>query len=142
MSDMLNKTKVLKALKTFNQYIDCNLNFESNTKSMGALTGVSSVILFKFYYARLLKDESIADQGADVLAECIDEVNNGFTYPTYCNGLAGLGWLIDHLEYYNFIDVDSDELLVSMDDYLHQQMILYLNNKEYDKAIEYFSKLN
>lgn len=101
-------------------------------KHLGVLAGLSGISLFQFYYSKYLDIETNADIGVDIITNCIEKINNGYDYPTFCNGIAGLGWACDHLEQEGFIEINADALLPQIDDYLHQCMINDFNSGNYD----------
>jgi len=102
------------------------------TQHTGVLAGLSGISLFQFYYSKYLDINTNADIGVDIISKCIDKINNGYNYPTFCTGIAGLGWTLDHLEQEGFVDIESDELLPQFDDYLYGSMLSDLKNENYD----------
>ena len=112
---MLNETALKKKL----QEIDLSLrdNYKNNT-NIGVLSGTSGVALFQFYYAKFIEQEANENLGTEIIYEIIEKINSGYDYPTFCTGIAGGAWAIEHLSEKGFIDIDSDELLQSLDDYL------------------------
>lgn len=99
---------------------------------LGVLAGLSGIALFQFYYSKYLDTETNADIGVDIISNCIEKVNTGYSYSTFCNGIAGLGWVLDHLEQENFIEINADDLLSNIDDFLFQTMVKDFNKKDYD----------
>ncbi len=116
-------------LKSISQNIQENYKKEKN---IGVLSGISGCALFQFYYSKWTDVDNHADLGVAIIATCIDRINSGFSYPTYCDGIAGFGWAIQHLTMENFIDVNCDELLCPFDDYLFSQMKIDLSTGKYD----------
>lgn len=116
---------------------DINFIFIKNTDNpdyfnhLGVVSGASGIAMFQFYYSRFLNTNKYADRGLEMLSRCVEDVNNGYDYPTYCSGIAGLGWAFDHLTKNNFINI-NDELLTDLDDYLYQVMIFYMKESNYD----------
>ena len=108
-----------------------NRNYKDET-SLGILAGVSGMAVFQFYYSKYLNKDQYSDIGAEMITYCIEKINDGYSYPTFCNGIAGLGWGIQHLEANDFIDVECDELLPQFDVYLYNQMINDLGKGNYD----------
>ncbi len=106
-------------------------NYQS-MENIGVLGGMSGVALFQFYCSKHFDDDSYADMGVEIISRCVDKINNGYSYPTYCAGIAGFGWALEHLAENNFIELDLDELLIPFDDYLKSQMKLDLSNGYYD----------
>ncbi|MHA7055677.1 lanthionine synthetase C family protein [Aquimarina sp. M1] len=105
------------------------------TEHIGVLSGVSGISLFQFYYARFLEDEVIADIGVDTISETIQRMNDGYSFPTFCTGIAGAGWVLELLNEEEFIDVDGDQLLSELDGFLFESM-------ESDIKREYFDYLH
>jgi class I lanthipeptide synthase len=99
---------------------------------IGVLAGISGVTLFQFYYSKYLNIDEHANVGTEMILCCIEKINNGYSLPTFCNGIAGFGWAIQHLKTEDFIDVDCDDLLSPFDEYLYGQMKLDLDNGDYD----------
>ena len=89
-----------------------------DTTDIGVLSGISGIALFQFYYAKYTKQESAANIGTEIIYEVIEKINKGYDYPTFCAGIAGAAWVIEHLNENNFIEIDSDELLQDLDEYL------------------------
>ncbi len=101
-------------------------------ENIGVLAGQSGVALFQFYCAQYFDEDSYAETGVEIISNCIDKINEGYSFPTYCNGIAGFGWALQHLFDQNFIDLDLDELLTPFDNFLFAQMQLDLSKKDYD----------
>ncbi|MBC9797628.1 lanthionine synthetase C family protein [Sinomicrobium weinanense] len=98
----------------------------------GVLAGTSGIALFQFHYSKFLDTDEFADIGAEILTDGIERINNGYGFPTYCSGLAGTGWVVDHLEQQDFMDAESDELLAELDHYLHGVMVSDIKEGNYD----------
>lgn len=103
-----------------------------NQNDLGVVAGIAGLALFQFYYAKYLDVDKHADLGTEMISHCIEKINDGYSYPTFCSGIAGLGWAIQHLIVKDFIDVDCDELLPPFDDYLYNQMLFDLQQGNYD----------
>lgn len=100
--------------------------------NIGLLAGISGTALFQFYYAQYSNNDYHADIGVEIITRCIDKINNGYSNPSYCNGIAGLGWAIQHLNSEEFIEIDCDDLLSQFDDYLYKNMIDDFKTGDYD----------
>ena len=105
-------------------------------KEIGVLSGMSGIALFHFYYAKFLGEESIADIGVDVITLLFQKINDGYSFPTFCSGIAGAAWAIELLQEEDFIDVNSDELLSELDDFLIHTI------KEMETGDNYFDFLH
>ena len=85
---MTDKTQLLYNLEQIN--LEINDSYKE-LKDLGLLSGMSGIVLFKFYYSKLLDDDSLAEEGLSILTECINKINEGYNYPTFCSGLAVQG---------------------------------------------------
>ncbi|MHA7059718.1 hypothetical protein ACWGOQ_0021000 [Aquimarina sp. M1] len=85
--------------------------------------------MFHFYYAKLLNDYGIGDTGVDKITKVIQAIYDGYSYPAFCSGIAGAGWVKELLKSEDFIDIDTDVLLSELDGYL-------CNSVEIDIKIE------
>jgi lantibiotic modifying enzyme len=63
----------------------------------GLLGGTSGIALFFFYYSQYANDEKLYDKACELIEDCFEKVKNGAVYQTFAGGLAGIGWLIEHL---------------------------------------------
>ncbi len=99
---------------------------------IGVVAGLSGIALFQFYYSKFLDIEGPSEVGAEIISFCIEKINDGYSLPTYCNGIAGLGWAIQHLKVEDFINLDCDALLSNFDKYLYDQMVFDFNLGNYD----------
>lgn len=104
----------------------------SKENDIGILDGLSGIALFQFYYSKFLDSEKIHDDALITLKKCFEKINNGYCLPTFCSGIAGFGWTLDHLVKNNFIELDNDEILSGFDEYIHNVMVFSLNKKNFD----------
>ena len=116
-------------LETISDIITAKYTKESH---LGVLAGLSGLALFQFYYSRFLERDEYADTALAILTRCIDHINVGYTFPTYCTGIAGMGWTLEHLKAQGFIEADTDEHLAKIDKYLYTVMTEDLSHKNYD----------
>lgn len=123
------KEELEEKLKEINEIIKKEY---SNSTSVGVLEGLSGISLFQFYYSRYLNNNDFNNDGIETLNLCIEKINNGNCYSTYCNGISGFGWVLDHLVQENFINIDNDSYLVHFDKHLKASMITNLKNGNYE----------
>ncbi|SHJ46989.1 lanthionine synthetase C family protein [Aquimarina spongiae] len=97
-------------------------NYQTENQNIGVLAGVSGVSLFQFYYARYKDSEEAADKGAEIISQAVESISNGYTFPTFCSGIAGAAWVLDFLSEEEFVDIDNDELLADLDPFLLEAM--------------------
>lgn len=119
--------KVIKKIDEIAEIIISNKI--NNTGFMGGKTGLA---LFLFYYSRFTSDEKYSDYAEDLIIQVFEEINNGFDYPTYAGGLAGIGWILEHLSKESYIELDSDEVLSEIDHFLFKAMNFDIEQKKYD----------
>lgn len=104
----------------------------TNEEHIGLISGLSGMVLFQFYYSKYLDIEDHADFGTHILGHCVEKINHGYNSPLYSRGIAGFGWTLDFLELNQFIEVDADDLLSGLDDYLHNALISNFKTANYD----------
>ena len=80
------------------------------TIDIGILTGQSGIALFQFYCSKHFDDDSFSETGIEIISNCMDRINDGYSHPTYCNGIAGFGWTLQHLLDEDFIELDINLL--------------------------------
>jgi len=125
----LNKNNIEKEVRNIASITNARY---AELKDIGVLAGRSGAALFQFHCAEYFDDDQFAKNGVEIISSCIELINNGYSYPTYCNGVAGLGWALEQLNEKEFIALDLDELLAPFDDFLKTQMELELSNGNYD----------
>ncbi len=126
---MTNTTLLEKKVK---EIYDILKNVDTQENHHGVLSGMSGISLFQFYYARLTEKEEPADIGVNTISKTIEEINNGYAFPTFCKGIAGAGWVLELLNEEEFIDINNDELLSDLDEYLFASMKENADNGHYD----------
>ena len=107
-------------------------NKYSSVSEIGVLGGLSGIALFEFYYSKFLDTEEPSDIGVSIISECISKINEGYGMHTFCNGIAGFGWVVDHLNNHGFIEVDIDSLLSPLDPFLFTAMCSDIKEKNFD----------
>jgi len=126
---VIDQTFFVEKLEQINQLTQ---SLHPKESMLGVLNGKAGLALFQFYYAKYSNTETPADIGEDILAQSIESINQGFNYPTFCNGIAGLGWTLDHLQQQGLIDTDVDGLLSGLDNYLYTTMIDDIGHGKFD----------
>lgn len=99
-------------------------------EDLGVLKGLAGLALFSFNYSKVFNVDH--KTGNLILEECIDRINKGYTNPTYCNGILGLGWVINYLIKENLIDPSNNEVLVDIDQYAHSWLVQSLQQNNFD----------
>lgn len=105
---------------------------EALAGNIGVMGGKAGVALFFFYYAQLTQEEKYVDFAHQVINEIFDEINKEFSIHTLAGGLAGVGWMMEHLVQNDFVEADTDEILESLDPFLYKAMIFDIEKGNYD----------
>lgn len=100
--------------------------------NIGVMGGKAGVALFAFYYANMIQDEKFVDFGHQLISEMFDTINNEQSIHTFAGGLAGVGWMMEHLVQKDFVEADTDEILEALDPFLHKAMIYDIEKGNYD----------
>ncbi len=116
-------------LKEISEVLDAKTN---ENDEVGVLSGVSGVSLFQFYYSKFLDEDIHADKGAETITRAVEMINNGFSYPTFCTGIAGACWVLEVLKEEEFIELDEDILSSDLDAYLLTAMREDIKKENYD----------
>lgn len=103
----------------------------TDVKNVGVFSGLSGVALFQFYYSKYLSLDDLYNTTIDKIGECISIINDGYIYPTFCDGICGLSWVLDHLKEQGSIDLETIDLEI-FDTYLYNCMLEDIKKKNYD----------
>ena len=115
-------------IKKLEEIAETLKNDPLETRNIGLMGGKIGVALFFFYYAKYKADDSMAEYAVELISEVFDEINNDFTLHTYAAGIAGIGWSIELLAKNGFLEIDSEETLSGLDNYLYKAMMYEINN--------------
>jgi lantibiotic modifying enzyme len=107
-------------------------NTEKLKDSIGLMGGKAGVALFFFYYAQLTMEEKYVDYAHELITEIFDIINKESCIHTFAGGLAGVGWMMEHLAQNDFVEADTDEILQDLDPFLHKSMLFDIENGNYD----------
>jgi lantibiotic modifying enzyme len=107
-------------------------NTEKLENSIGLMGGKVGVALFFFYYAQLTMEEKYVEYAHELITEIFDIINKESCVHTFAGGLAGVGWMMEHLVQNDFVEADTDEILQDLDPFLHKSMVYDIENGNYD----------
>lgn len=99
---------------------------------IGALGGISGIALFHFYYANYSGDDSHTKKGNDIIFEVFNRIKEGYSYPTFCDGIAGACWVLELLKVKDFIQLEEDIITDQLDCLLFGKMKEDLEEGNYD----------
>ena len=91
----------------------------------GLYHGKMGIVLFLVHYARY-SNEMIYEDFADILLDDIFKQTNIHLPINLENGLCGIGWGIEYLLQHNFMEGDSDEILVDIDHKVMERNLNYV----------------
>ena len=112
--------------------VNCIEENSSNITGIGWASGMSGIGLFLFYYSRLIRSIDTEELAFQLISDAVDEFNKHNSISTFCNGVAGVGWIIEYLVKNDFIESNTDELLRSIDTYVLKSITMDMRRKEYD----------
>lgn len=99
---------------------------------IGLLTGKSGIALFLFYYSKHVKDNIYAKEALDLIVDVFNSIKEGYNFPTFCDGVAGFAWTVEHLVQHGFIVREDVPFLDDLDQVLYKQMMQQIKNGNYD----------
>lgn len=109
-----------------------SLENKKSDKRNEALNGNAGLALFFFYYYKYSKKEAYYNKAVGILDEVIDVINDNHPNSAFFNGIAGIGWLLEHLNENDFIEIDTDSFFEdAIDNYLHDNMLKLLNSNHF-----------
>jgi lantibiotic modifying enzyme len=109
---------------------------QSDTKSISLMNGLSGDVLFLNYMQNI--DNKNIFQFANIISEKVQNIidvlaNPNSQIPTsYSNGIAGLGWMMTHINISQYSDYDTEDLLCQFDAILEPSFYNSIKNKNYD----------
>lgn len=117
----------LKEIYKFLKETDSTMN-----PNIGTISGLSGIAIFYFYYGKYFNNPESSEEGKNLISHCVNKINSGYLNPSYCYGIPGFGWALDHLSQFNFIDTNTDDFLNHFDQYIFKEAEVNLNQKNYD----------
>jgi lantibiotic modifying enzyme len=109
----------------------CSNNI-SNINDIGLYTGLSGMVLFLSYYSKHYKSKTYEESTHEALTKIINLLNSAEQAPSYCSGIAGVGWMMMHLKEKGYISVETDDFFEDIDEYLYLALINDLKKDNYD----------
>jgi lantibiotic modifying enzyme len=92
--------------------------------SPSLFSGYAGIILFLFYYSQYSKKEYYANKAMNFLSFIFENIKTQ-DY-TFCNGMSGVCWCIQHLIKQRFIDIENFDILDHFDNYLCKHALFSL----------------
>jgi lantibiotic modifying enzyme len=124
----INKEKVRRVNIKLAEIAEAILS--SDIQSKGLLGGDVGLILFLYNYVQYTGQYDLMEKISDRLLLVCDDVTNRVN--TFCSGLAGLGWLLQHLHNHDVLGDDLDFIMNDVDRLLENWMIWGIQKGNYD----------
>lgn len=122
------KTQTTEKLKQLSEIIGGQ---EVNPYSAGSLyAGAPGIFLFRLYYQRFL-DEPNETLEENLIELISDQIQKAINATSFCNGIVGFAWFIDHLKAEGFVDLD-DDLLADFDEVAFETAKADFENQNHD----------
>ena len=99
-------------------------------QSIGLLGGDLGLILYLYEYMHYLKGEELDEVISNRLSMSLNIARR--SVPTFCSGLAGLGWLLQYFSNESLLETDLDFIMSDVDEILEKWMIREIHNGNYD----------
>ncbi len=98
----------------------------------GLMNGKMGMAIFLLHYARYAADQEKHDRACEYVGEIIREINKGFSFPAFAEGLAGIAWGLMHIKENELIEMDLNGSFRNMDAFLAGQARNCMANNRYD----------
>lgn len=105
---------------------------ESSKDNPGLLHEDGGKLLFLAYYAKYKQTKIFDDIYQKYLLSFCDRLCSGVYRPSYCDGLAGMIYLLDFLNEEKLSDLDLSEIKKHYDSYLKKILDVYIERGEND----------
>jgi hypothetical protein len=113
------KDVVDKRLQRIANVLLLNASFIDN---LGLLNGKMGIAIFFYRYGRYSDNKVFTDYAGELIDEIYEEISTN-TPVDFTNGLTGIGWGIGYLTENKFVDADTDEALVDIDNAVYRNML-------------------
>lgn len=112
------------------------VKYKDRFKSIDGFDGDRiGVLLFFFYYSRYGGGEPFTDHGFEMLADLFDDVNERMESSNFtegASGLAGIGWVMEHLAQNGFLEMETQEILEAVDPLIGNLMNLDVEKENFE----------
>ncbi len=115
----MNKKDLNNRLERIANVLLLNASFTDN---LGMLNGKMGIAIFFYKYGRYTKNDLYNRYAGELIDEIFEEISTN-TSNDFENGLTGIGWGFEYLIQNGFVEADSDEILVEIDDALFNTTI-------------------
>lgn len=127
MNDLIKQKVDLIADSIFNK-----VEKPIEEESYALYSGEFGNLLFLFYYSKYKKNEKYCFLTEDFAERLFNQFIYKKNSHTYCNGLSGILYLFEFFRENNFVDMNVDDSLLFIDNYLMKQMRYDIQHQYYD----------
>jgi lantibiotic modifying enzyme len=125
-----NKNLFVKKLNNIIDVLDRHV-YDENI-SINLMRGSAGIALFYFYYSKYINNQKYYDKGYELIEKIFDSVGTGNNYQTLAGGLAGFGWLFEHLVQNDILEADTNQVIGDLDNFLYPFMLKEIKMGNYD----------
>lgn len=126
---VIKEKQIIDLIHGIANYIDKNFN---NELSIGAFGEKSGCLLFMAYYSKYFKKNAMPLKTENYLDSLASDLCEGIYTPSYCHGVSGTLFLLNHLNKYKFINIDTEEVEYYYIQYLKKNLTILLEDGNYD----------
>lgn len=107
--------------------------YEMKSNPFGLIGGDLGRLLFFFYYAEHSNSQYLFDKAIQETEWCIENIGTAeHGHFSFCNGLSGFGWFIEHIAKEGWIELDTNEILNDVDELLSSRLKLLIHEEDFD----------
>ncbi len=114
------------------QFAEILKNEPGRASGIGLLTGKMGIVLFLYYYSLYAKRDEFKDIGFEIISEIFDQIEADEVPHTFCEGLAGVGWGLQHLADRGFVETDIDDILAELDGFSSEVLHRHIEERNFD----------
>jgi len=124
-------------IRDIGNYYGHEAAIRNSGKTLGALGEAGSIIVSKSILYNVSEDPLSQSEIAKSIQNDLDFIfqtieNSTWLTPTFCDGLAGTGWLLAFLKKLDIINIDLDEFLQDIDTVLNINLDKMIENRDFD----------
>jgi lantibiotic modifying enzyme len=105
---------------------------EMEPANHGLLGGGLGHQLFWLHYAEATQSRAVFHNAVDEVEKSLEEADLTSRKFTFCDGIAGLCWMVEYLVARGWLADDAVDVLEPVDDHLYHAMMRYVENDNYD----------
>ncbi len=98
----------------------------------GLLTGLAGQSIFLYHYGQTTGSDRYENLGFLAIQRVLEMIDNGFSWPSYAAGLAGIRYALKYLEQRGFLSTDYSNALDGMKPLLEQYAADRLREGDFD----------